>query len=425
MDVRRKINKKLWKKKNIVLCLESLQMGTMTASKLKEIDSRRRILEMSVSRLMDLRQAQDGSVTYLDLDGYSGRFLLSACNSGSIFIHDLANLTGDLRYESRVVGQCLPGDPGHSGARLETAQWYPFDTGLFTTSGGNSQLRVWDGNQLRWIEVIDVKDTINRHHMSPVPSHTSCLVAVATLSEFVYLVDLRTGNSVRELRGHMEGVNACAFSPREAHLLVTGGVDGSVLLWDVRMSRGYLREMPKDSSETSKKTPKKCLIKSVCFCSDGRSVVLVNQKGKILLWNLFNNDRSKSVREFTGTSNGKTIRIQMDVSSDLDIVFIPENRSVAVYSLKTCNIVKRLNDHYGLVNCCRFNSFSQELYSGGMDHIIVPYRAEAEISRGFTVDLERKDYDVYTGGNEMKSSWKTGLKVKPSKDSLWNDSDSD
>ncbi|RZF33740.1 hypothetical protein LSTR_LSTR007999 [Laodelphax striatellus] len=395
---------------NMVVCLERLKMGRMSASKLKKIDSNRRICELNVSRLMNLRQAQDGCVTYLDLDGYNGRYLLSACHSGSIYIHDLANDTGNLRFESQVIAECSPGHAEYSSARLETAQWYPLDPGLFTTSGGNSRLRIWDANQMTVVETVDVKETINRHHMSPVPSEASCLIAVATVSEFVYLVDIRTGNSVRELRGHELAVNACAFSPIDGDLLVTGDLEGRLLLWDVRMSRGHLLEMPRE------KPPKKDFVKSVCFSGDGQSVIFVSKSSKIRLWKLFGcKKHGGKVSEFSGQARGKTIRIQMDVSGDFDFIFIPDNRSVAIYSLKTLKLVNSLDVHYGLVNCCRFNKFTPELYSAGMDQNIVPYRAEGEISRGFTVDLER-DGDVVE---------ERVVKNKFVHDSLWNDSDSD
>lgn len=31
---------------------------------------------------------------------------------------------------------------------VETVQWYPWDNGLFTTSGGDKILKIWDANRL-------------------------------------------------------------------------------------------------------------------------------------------------------------------------------------------------------------------------------------------------------------------------------------
>ena len=32
---------------------------------------------------------------------------------------------------------------------VETVQWYPMDTGLFTSSGADQQLKIWDTNRLK------------------------------------------------------------------------------------------------------------------------------------------------------------------------------------------------------------------------------------------------------------------------------------
>ena len=78
--------------------------------------------------------------------------LLSGAANGVIAIHDLdvIPLTADtLSYTYPVVcSVAIDSDFRHRGS-VETAQWYPFDTGMFVSSGTDKLVKVWDTNVLR------------------------------------------------------------------------------------------------------------------------------------------------------------------------------------------------------------------------------------------------------------------------------------
>lgn len=66
-------------------------------------------------------------------------------------------------------------------------------------------------------------------------------MACGTQHPAVRLVDLRSGAMTHTLAGHGGGaVLSLAWSPREENVLASGGVDGTVRLWDVRRSAGCL-----------------------------------------------------------------------------------------------------------------------------------------------------------------------------------------
>uniref|UniRef100_A0A8C0XCE2 ERCC excision repair 8, CSA ubiquitin ligase complex subunit n=1 Tax=Castor canadensis TaxID=51338 RepID=A0A8C0XCE2_CASCN len=68
---------------------------------------------------------------------------------------------------------------------VETVQWYPHDTGMFTSSSFDKTLKVWDTNTLQTADVFTFEETVYSHHMSPV-STKHCLVAGSCTCSFVF-----------------------------------------------------------------------------------------------------------------------------------------------------------------------------------------------------------------------------------------------
>jgi DNA excision repair protein ERCC-8 len=73
---------------------------------------------------------------------------------------------------------------------VETATWYPFDTGMCLTSGGDRILKIWDTNSMTPVDDFEFSQIVNDHHMSSV-ARAHSLVAVATESTRIKLVDLK------------------------------------------------------------------------------------------------------------------------------------------------------------------------------------------------------------------------------------------
>lgn len=92
----------------------------------------------------------------------------------------------------------------------------------------------------------DLASVLYSHALSPIASHL--LVACATQHPAVRLVDLRSGASAHALAGHQGAVLSVAWSPRAEHILASGGVDGTVRVWDVRRSGGSLGVLDAEDS---------------------------------------------------------------------------------------------------------------------------------------------------------------------------------
>lgn len=216
------------------------QAGLISSVKFKNDICRKRVLNIELSRLREVVVAQPSSdeqndeseplmpgnhnstVNSLHLDGQEGRYLLAGCADGSIYIHDLANFCGEPEISSKLVGKIEPvaAPPtsvpsnrrnlmtpqnnriqhknGHSQS-VETVQWYPGDNGIFVTSSADQRLLVWDSNTLSIAEEFQISRTIFCHQIAQPPS---TLVAVASASNHVRLIDLKSGSHTHELRGH-------------------------------------------------------------------------------------------------------------------------------------------------------------------------------------------------------------------------------
>ena len=89
-------------------------------------------------------------------------------------------------------------------------QWYPSDNAVFVSSGYDGQLKVWDANHLNQpVESFTLAKRIYCHNIARLnPSQ----VAVGTDTNHVKLVDLRSGSSTHELRGHKNSVLAVQVS---------------------------------------------------------------------------------------------------------------------------------------------------------------------------------------------------------------------
>ena len=81
-------------------------------------------------------------------------------------------------------------------------------------------LQVWDANVLtRPVENFNLSRKIYCHHVSPL---NPTRVAVATDSNHIRLVDLRSGSSSHELRSHTGNVITVKWAPHGSSILASG-----------------------------------------------------------------------------------------------------------------------------------------------------------------------------------------------------------
>ncbi|CAL1263497.1 unnamed protein product, partial [Larinioides sclopetarius] len=266
---------------------------------------------------------------------------------------------------------------------IKTAQWYPFDTGLFVTSAMDQKLKIWDANILKPADTISVDYNISGHHMSSVSTqHT--LIAVAMKYPHIILLDPRSGSRCHELRAHRTGVASVRWSSISEYLLASGGVDSKIFFWDIRSAKGYLRTLDQHNGEAigSQKdliTAHDGHINSLRFTDDGLFMVSHGTDNRIRLWDVALCKNTLVNFGVIPSANAHfQVSIDMCCDSSLPVLFVPCNNSVNVYDLFTGCRLKMLTGHFNLVTSCVYRSSTHELYSSGNDMNILLWTPDVE-----------------------------------------------
>lgn len=192
-------------------------------------------------RVTEFRSDHFGAVNCLDVDQQHFRFLLSGGADSSVKIWDLETNSeswkGSKPQKILKIAE-IPRKSEHEYG-ISSVQWYSHDAGMFTTSSFDHHVKIWDSETISKVYDFDLKYRVYSTDMSPTGEHA--LVATATDNPLIRLLDLRTTSTTHTLKGHTIGsVQSIKWSPKEAHLLASGGSDGTVRLWDIRQSRSCL-----------------------------------------------------------------------------------------------------------------------------------------------------------------------------------------
>eukprot|EP00931_Biecheleriopsis_adriatica_P031402 TRINITY_DN1841_c0_g1_i1.p1 TRINITY_DN1841_c0_g1~~TRINITY_DN1841_c0_g1_i1.p1 ORF type:complete len:548 (-),score=105.99 TRINITY_DN1841_c0_g1_i1:46-1689(-) len=159
--------------------------------------------------------------------------------NGVIGVQGLGSLPGTsgLLHAGEVVSSGSLG-VGHAD-RVEALAWLPDDDRLFASGAADGFLKLWDaaetpGQQLTSVLSLDLHSPLRAAAFSPAQSSMP-QVATALNDNTVRLVDLRSGRAVNTLQGHTRPPLCLTWGEPFASHLFSGGADGTIRAWDVRM----------------------------------------------------------------------------------------------------------------------------------------------------------------------------------------------
>lgn len=377
--------------------LENVKLGLLEPLSLMYAESTKRSYSLELSKHRDVERVHSGGVNAIDIETIEGRYVLSGGSNGALYIHDLDNLTGQPQYTCRTICKIDSKSEYAHQHSVETVQWYPSDTGIFTSSGMDRQLRIWDTNTMKPADSYQLEGRIYQHHMSPIATK-HCLIAVGSSSSQVVLVDLKSGSATHELRGHRSTVLTVRWSTRNEYLLASGSCDNRILLWDVRSARGFLQSLDQhngvaDGSSAQSSTAHNGHVNGLCFTQNGLFLVSFGTDNRLRLWNTFTGH--KEIVNFGKIPNESKRAIRFDVSHNCipDLVYVPSEGNILAYDLHLGFKVKTLLGHYNSVNCCTFHPFHQELYSGANDRNLLIWTPDGEQTRAYDEYLRTKSQE--------------------------------
>ncbi|XP_004862954.1 DNA excision repair protein ERCC-8 isoform X10 [Heterocephalus glaber] len=273
--------------------LSARQAGLEDPRRFRRAESTRRVLGLELNKDRDVERIHSSGVNTLDIEPVERRYMLSGGSDGVIVLYDLENSSRQPYYTCKAVCSVGRNHPDVHKYSVETVQWYPHDTGMFTSSSFDKTLKVWDTNTLQTADVFNFEETVYSHHMSPVATK-HCLVAVGTRGPKVQLCDLKSGSCSHILQvvfaGHKQEILAVSWSPRYDHILATASADSRVKLWDVRRASGCLITLDQNNGEKSQaaesaNTAHNGKVNGLCFTSDGLHLLTVGTDNRMRLWN--------------------------------------------------------------------------------------------------------------------------------------------
>jgi len=154
------------------------------------------------------------------------------CPHGHYFVSSSADRTARLWSTPQIAPLRI--FAGHD-SDVETVAWHPNGAYVFTGAGvGDKTVRMWSiaqGTQAR----IFTGHTGNVNAIACAPN--GHVVASADDKGVIILWDLRTGRLVKRMRGHGPGGIWSLGWSVESSVLVSGGADCSVRVWDVQPSK--------------------------------------------------------------------------------------------------------------------------------------------------------------------------------------------
>ncbi|XP_030851877.1 DNA excision repair protein ERCC-8 [Strongylocentrotus purpuratus] len=349
--------------------------GNVRPSQVHRAEATRRTFRLQLSKHRDVQRIHSSGINSLDIDPIDYKFMLSGGADGVIAIYDLECIPEVKEFTCETV--CTIGRSNRHVHKhsVETVQWYPRDTGMFTSSSMDTTLKVWDTNALKPAERFVLGKGIYSHHMSPV-ANKHCLIAVGTIDPHATLCDLKSGSSTHILKGHKASVVCVQWSSKDEFLLATGSRDNKILMWDIRQAKGSLMSLDQHNGEVVKgssavSTAHSGHVNGLCFTENGLHLVSCGTDNRVRLWDTLNG--KNTLINYGKVSNNMRKCIEICTSSGVqpDVAFIPSGSDIDMFDVFSGETDSTMKGHYNNVNCCVFHPLYQEVYSGGNDSNIL------------------------------------------------------
>lgn len=305
--------------------------------------------------------AHVSGVNALTIDKFEGRYLLSGGADSSIAIWDLEAQTSraaEPPCDRRILPMAVVNKTSKEH-KLGITQvgFYPFDSLAFLTSSYDHTVKIYSSETLAPSATFDLDTVVYNIALSSIATHL--LVACATQSPNVRLLDLRSGATTHSLAGHSGAVLSVAWSPIREHILVSGATDGSVRFWDIRRSIGELGlldlEDPVGTFGKSAGLPRVTAtrqahrgpVNGIVWTEDGQHLVTCGHDQRVRVWDT--GTAANTLANFGPMVRNSGLAPRLPVlppvqylQPDADIIFYPNEHEILGYELFDGKLFRRL-----------------------------------------------------------------------------------
>jgi len=345
-----------------------------------------KVFEAETGKFLKALYGQGGEAEMLCISA-NNRYL-AAMEYGVAELWDLNTWTRVLRkgdYSDRKVMSVALSPDGKelvAGNEKRTADVIGTGKGevIMTLKGYLNQVdeRILTDSYMYWAALV------NKARLSPDGRY----IAVGRTGNNAKILDFKTGNVFRTLRGHKSMVISLAFSA-DSRYLATGGIDGRVIIWDVETGNAVRTFTFPDEKEA---------IFSLDFSNDGKMLAAAIWAGYVIIWDTSTGERIRAISphdkrgcyQVKFTPNGLYF-----VSAGLDM-------KMKLIEIDTGEEVRTFIGHADetLINSVNFNAAGDRFITAGQDGSVRIW----DIASG----LQVKRLKAHTGGASSATFDPTG-----------------
>ncbi|CAK9302320.1 unnamed protein product [Gordionus sp. m RMFG-2023] len=290
--------------------------------------------------------------------------LFQKCHKSCIYSMDINILNGNYLLSSSQDNIGIYYLHGVKGIR--TVQWYPIDNGIFTTSGVQNKVEIWDTTRQKSVESYTFEYPINSHNISRISSNNP-LIAVAT--NRICLIDMLSGSQLQTLiGGHKSEVKLIRWS-NLYHYLIVSADDKKMILWDIRRGKRFLHSIDIRPYNHSKPW-----VQGLEFGKDCHKIGMLNSDGKLYTYDLLNiNTESNAINFDNIIGKDQEKLLKRFIIADNSYI-VPLKNKIIKYKVDNDAFKEFKNAHFGdITNCIAHPINDGIFYTSSLDASILEW----------------------------------------------------
>ncbi|ODQ83149.1 hypothetical protein BABINDRAFT_159597 [Babjeviella inositovora NRRL Y-12698] len=364
-----------------------------------------------------------GAINTLSLERLENRFLLSGGADAVIKIWDTRScdpVNSPYDSDKVVTVALIPKKVAHTFG-VSCVKWWPFDNEMFVSSSFDHTVKIWDTNSMEAVHAFDLEHRL--YHMDLSSTGQQTLVATASDFPLIRLLDLRTTSASHTLPGHRGKVLAVKWSPTDPNILVSGGSDGELKLWDIRRSNCCVCRFDMyRTSETHPIAPTDNRIRSenegravkahlgplngIVWIDNGAGIITTGNDEKVRVWDLEPKGGVNKLTNFGPLIRNKYLQnltpcLSPATETELQYLLYPsDNGDIFVYRVTDGKMVKRLSRGPKTPRSCCIEyagNHSGTYYTGNLEGEISTWGPEA----AHPIIDNHVHYDNNEGGEDV------------------------